>query len=273
MSFQGLPREVRNKIYFFVIHLERAAPPSPHDPSLSTKYQVRDKRHRFGRPVLESFYYEGGPLQFPYTSLSCTNRQIRAEVREAVTAVRSAGNLIYKVDLLVDDIDIYVTWLSIPAPAKHLAELKVDFRRVGASDTVRWTGDGGPGSLTQILARLLSRFIAHGQAFFGETYSEAEETRLDVLRLQVIDTDFSVRPENCESPLDDFYGLNRCAGQLVGYDILGHKIKTVRVHHNERHSQHAIPERQPSERHLALWSDYGWYRGPTTTRNSWDYWE
>ena len=273
MSFQGLPREVRNQVYFFVIHFERAAPPSPHDPNLSTKYHVRDKRHRLGRPGLESVHYEDEPIQLPYTCLSYTSRQIRAEVREALTAVRSAGNLTYKVDLLVDDIDIYVTWLSIPAPAKRLAELRVDFRRVGSSDTVRWTGDGGPGALTQILARLLSRFVAHGPDFFGETYSDAEGTRLDVLRLQVIDTDFSVRPENRETPLDDFYGLNRCAGNLVGYDILGHKIKTVCVYHNERHCERAIPERQPSERHLALWSDYGWYRGPTTTRKTWDYWE
>jgi hypothetical protein len=200
-----------------------------------------------------------------YTSLSFTNRQIRAEVQEALTIVQNAGNLIYKIDLMVDDLDIYPTWVSVPAPTQHLAELRVDYRRVSDSFTCRWTRNGGPRSMVQTLTRLLSRFIVRGPAFFGEADPEAE-TRFDVLTLRLIDMDFMDSQRRCRISPEDFSGLTNCARLLRDYNILGWKTKLVRVHDGDSHLEYKIQERQVSDAHFAFWRQYGWYDGPSPPR-------
>lgn len=62
-----------------------------------------------------------------HLNLSYTNSQIRSEIQETVEAVRDAGHLTYKLDLMVDGTSVYPTWLSIPAPSKNIAKLIVDF--------------------------------------------------------------------------------------------------------------------------------------------------
>jgi hypothetical protein len=156
MSFLNLPREILNQIYFFVIHLEREAPQSLRGESISTRYRAMGDQH----PYRKITYYEDGPFPSPYISLSCTNRQVRREVREVVTAVQNKVNLVYRVDLIVERWCIYLTWLSIPAPTRQLAALRVDFRRA-SEKKFGWGGAGGPGPMIQLLGGLLSRFIAH----------------------------------------------------------------------------------------------------------------
>src|SRR5450432_2841268 len=117
MSFLNLPREIRNQIYFFLIQLE-LDPPSPRDESILQIYRVKEKPLQSELDI----YYEDLPLPLQYLNLSFTNSQIRSEVREAVRAVRDAGHLTYKLDLMVDGTSVYPTWLSIPAPSKNIAE-------------------------------------------------------------------------------------------------------------------------------------------------------
>lgn len=92
------------------------------------QYKIKDKQPR--RRAFESVHYETGNYWLSYTSLLCANRQVQAELEEAVVAVQNAGNLIYKVNLMVSGQAIYLTGLSVPVPSKHLAELVVDYRRV-----------------------------------------------------------------------------------------------------------------------------------------------
>src|ERR1700722_3774858 len=124
MSFLTLPREIRNQIYFFVTHLERDPPQPPRHESVLGRYRMKEKQQRWHGTEL--VHYESGNYWLSYTSLLCANRQVQAELQEAVVAVQNAGNMIYKVDLMVSGRAIYLTWLSVPAPSKHLAELVVD---------------------------------------------------------------------------------------------------------------------------------------------------
>jgi hypothetical protein len=270
MSFLTLPREIRNQIYFFVIHLERDAPQSPLHESVLGRYKIKDKQSR--RRDFEPVHYESGNYWLSYTSLLCANRQVQAELQEAVVAVQNAGNLMYKVDLMVSGQAIYPTWLSVPAPAKHLAELVVDYRRVDCTKGAKWVGNGGPGLMTQRLARILSRFIVHGPAFFGNTDSEPE-TRFEVLTLRLLNTEslqnctadeMAGHAERYEMPTleDDLMGLNICADGLAAWHILGQKCRLIRVQYGDDVREIPIPEKPPSEEHLELWSHYGWYRGP-----------
>lgn len=172
-------------------------------------YQVREKR--YGRSGL--VYYEDRPFPWQYISLSRTNYQIPAEVHKAVTVVQNAGNLIYRADIMIDGLDIYVTWLSALVPTKHLAELQVDFRRVNEAIS-QWFGDGGPGRMVCVLGELLSRFLAYGPAFFGEPGSESEWL-FDVLSLRLLDGGILERLWASETLEDDFGGLEACAALLA----------------------------------------------------------
>ena len=265
MSFMTLPREIRNQIYVLVIHLERDAPRPPLDGRIMTNYYANQMErllhHGYMRPS-DIVHCENEPFPLPYTSLLCANRQIRAEIHEALAVLSKSGNLTYKIDIMVDKWDVYATWLSVPAPTKHLAELRVDFRRVGDSSSARWVGPGGPGATIKTLSALLSRFIAHGPAFFGEADAAVAETQFKLLTLRVIDTDFmDLEEEDGKSSLVDFDSLNRCAAMLRRYDILGRKTKLVRTQWRDRYMEHEIPETKPSDEHLALCKQYGWYRG------------
>jgi hypothetical protein len=76
MSFLTLPREIRNQIYSFVIHLERDPPQSPRHENVLGRYKIKDEQPR-GRGF-ESVHYQTGNYCFSYTSLLCANRQVQA---------------------------------------------------------------------------------------------------------------------------------------------------------------------------------------------------
>jgi hypothetical protein len=105
----------------------------------------------------------------------------------------------------------------------------------------------------------LSRFMAHGPAFFGKAGLELE-TWFDVLTLRIIDNEFIESNERGNISLGDFGGLKFCAMLLAEYDILGCKTKFIRVRYGDNVAEYRIPERHVSEENLAIWKDYGWYQ-------------
>src|SRR6266516_2106643 len=210
MSFLNLPREIRNHIYFHVIHLERD-PPSLRDKGLLQMCRAKNELLESGLDM----YYEDRPLPQQYLSLSYTNSQIRSEIKEAVKAVRDAGNLTYKLDLMVDGMTSYPTWLSIPAPAKNIAELSVHFRRVG-NRQFRWVADEGPGRMTGRLGRLLLGFMADGLFFFRELQPE---WCFEVLSVRVVDREMPLFPHSTSAR--DFDVLCFYASLIAKYNMLG----------------------------------------------------
>jgi hypothetical protein len=82
----------------------------------------------------------------------------------------------------------------------------------------------------------------------------------DVLSLRLLDTEILERSWASETSEDDFTGLEGCAALLAHYDVLGDKVKCVKVQYGDEAIEDRIPKRPPSEEHLALWSAYSWYR-------------
>lgn len=173
-------------------------------------------------------------------------------------ALRNAETITYSLDLMVDGTQLYPTWLSVPVPTKHIAELRVDFRRASTSQQ-RWIGCGGVGPMIRNLGRLLSRFVAHGPSFFPGAGPQPE-CQFEVLSVRVVDKEIREHWEAREISEEDFSGLMACASLLSDYDVLGTKARSMKLQHGDTVAQVPIPGRTPRDEDLAFWSAYGWYR-------------
>ena len=180
LSFTSLPRETRDQIYFFVLQSPVAKPTSPVSPS-----QNGDQIVEIRSPGLITNYPPKSHPTLACANLLRCNRQISGEIRELLA--RKSGNLLYKLDVMAKDWELWPLWINCPGPAKHIRNLDMDLRLV-----TTWDGEGTfrherrpnyPETVFRLLVRILSDFFHYGPRFLAERPLVASDLTVDTLRV------------------------------------------------------------------------------------------
>ena len=158
--FLDLPREIRDRVYLFVLTSRHCAPKSPkEDRSLWQK----SRQGRMGK-----MWYRKVVSNFTCAGLLACNRQMSREMIEAIerhNAMEGEG-VRYHMDCIVTgDGTLWPAWTGLPAPLKYLKIVELDLRIYHdevSSYGIRWAGDGGPGPIVSNLLWLLGHFLTWG---------------------------------------------------------------------------------------------------------------
>ncbi|KZV82596.1 hypothetical protein EXIGLDRAFT_729501 [Exidia glandulosa HHB12029] len=138
-TFLTLPTDVRDAIIERVLLARNPAPQSVAEAS--------SRRYHRGQPSnVDGRTYSG--LAFVRLSrarivpndrgLLLTNRQLSLETKAAVTHLRASGRLEHLMDvMIVDDDELWPTWLCVPTATRTLDRLLVTFRVFGARRRAR----------------------------------------------------------------------------------------------------------------------------------------
>lgn len=156
-----LPREIRDEIYLAVLRLPSEPPPSPEDAGPRFAGFGSNSQRR-----TSVFYPVNVYPQYACQSLLACNHQINIEVREVLGRHDTSGwGLDFKLDLMIQDRDIWPTWTLFPGPITHIRNLEVDMRIFRDYHDGQFGGDGGPGAIFRPLSHLLSGLFHHGPQF------------------------------------------------------------------------------------------------------------
>ncbi|KAL8646968.1 MAG: hypothetical protein Q9210_005831 [Variospora velana] len=164
--FLKLTRELRDSVYESLLLSSRVPPESP-EHSGARKYPSDEDQDCFEY----CNHYPADGLKSTDASLLLTCRQICEEVKEAMVRLSKSNYSLYKLDLmLLDERELYVTWLAYPHSTTKIPRLDVDFRLFGdveGKETTLKIGDGGPPILTWGLFTLIERFLQRGPDFLA----------------------------------------------------------------------------------------------------------
>ena len=139
-------------------------------------------------------------------ALLLTNRQISAEVYDAIAALTSPSKrkrtdeeaLMYKLDVMTKNQQIWPTWILFPASSQYMQCLTIELRILGGtSRRINQWSTTAPGGIFQMLFSLLNDFIHHGPGFFYKTPAPAWPC-LDSITL--IMKKLLTETENCNIP-------------------------------------------------------------------------
>ncbi|CZR63382.1 uncharacterized protein PAC_13279 [Phialocephala subalpina] len=170
-----IPRELRDAILGHVVYaaINLPTPTAPFDESTRTEILDLDSQS-WGHG--KSVKYLKSSSRLGHFPTLIVNRQIRAETLDLLEKLPNKHS--YKMDLmLINETDIWATWLSVPLIANRVDEVYVSFRNVGiatnefneeyqhemyAGKSLLRGGCGGPPYLTWCLYDLLERFLRYG---------------------------------------------------------------------------------------------------------------
>ncbi|KAL8925450.1 MAG: hypothetical protein Q9208_003542 [Pyrenodesmia sp. 3 TL-2023] len=183
--FLQLSRELRDNVYETLLLSSRPPPSSPEHgsahkyPSKKEEYCYFEDHNHYPTDDLES---TSGPLL-----LTC--RQISGEVEEAAVRLTKSNRSLYRLDLmLLDERELYVTWLAFPFTTNEIPILDVDFRLLGDVEGKKSTlrgGNGGPPRLIWGLFTLIERFLQRGPDFLAPR-NRGRDMRIGELRINVL---------------------------------------------------------------------------------------
>ncbi|KAL1653342.1 hypothetical protein SLS61_004219 [Didymella pomorum] len=184
MSYlMDLPRELRDQICNLVLIAESERP----DITASFDKLIEGREH-YTKPKLDAIckvvLYLSGAVPQNNLTLLTVNRQLHLETRENLKAIARRPS--YSLDIIVlDEILLLPTWLSIPVMTTNLDTMNVTFRISGSYNArkefdlemnrdgpyARWGrykgfqgGDGGPPAMSWQVYAVLERFIKVGPA-------------------------------------------------------------------------------------------------------------
>lgn len=164
-TFLTLPLEVRLHILDLVVHAEQCPPAErsasteriplrglPHLRGWGSKVPIRcDPNSTFNIPKA--------------SSLSLTNKQLKAEVKLLFRSQNSKP-LVYKLDLaLMQGRELWPTWTQLPMKATTVDEVSVQIRLAGPGPPCSrgfCYGDGGPPPYVWYFYEMLERFFSEG---------------------------------------------------------------------------------------------------------------
>ena len=180
--FLRLPRDIRDNIYRHVLNVELQPLISPVDGN--GKCYKQNVRNQYGDTWSRwRSYQQTLPWVSSHQLMRCSH-QLRQEVRESLSQKKTQENLRYKLDLVTWNSNLRSTWLSIPAPLKHMRhfEINVRFFRQGNVD---W------GFVNQDLALILARFFKSGLRLWlsrdnNQGYHPQDIIQADTLTVNII---------------------------------------------------------------------------------------
>lgn len=219
MSFlMKLPRELRDEIYNLVLTVERGRPDitEPFDALIRGRVQYKKPKLKSISEVV--LYLPGAASN--NLSLLLVNRQMHAETVENLGMI--AKHPLYSLDIVVlDEILLLPTWLSVPITTTSLDTINVTFRVSGSYDArkefdlemnrkgpySKWPrykgfrgGDGGPPAMSWQVYAVLERFVKVGAA--GEVEDENMNQHFTARCMRIdFQTPPGVPPEKLGPPL------------------------------------------------------------------------
>ncbi|KAH7342516.1 hypothetical protein BKA65DRAFT_293137 [Rhexocercosporidium sp. MPI-PUGE-AT-0058] len=163
MSLLQIPRELRDKILSLVVLSTMVTPPeSPDNPG--DREELKDVKCNGWFAGCGVFYQKDTQMKgIPTLAI---NQQLRSETLSIMTLLKLPGLRSYKLDvMIVEDCDLWPTWLYVPTMTTRVEEVRATFRIHGASPR-RYCGfsggDGGPPVIVWSFYNLLERFLQVG---------------------------------------------------------------------------------------------------------------
>ena len=290
-NFLRLPRELRDLIYSTILLSRREAPESPADASsrwLEQNFLNRDGCGEFDRG-LHGIRYEGSFAGHACASLLQCNRQISQETKEAIKFQAASSR--YRIDLMFTPLDMWPTWIMLPAPLTYLESVEVDFRICDKEMYMGWSSSHHYDISMQNFLRLLSQFIVRGPRFICKACdlnaitmdapSLCQDCQVNALHLNVLIVNF-VRMRGCTKPLIPFQSLDgedllrnlevlalgklvKTLEKLANNGIVFGKIDLIRLRFDDTMYDWKVKDRDPERILEAVkkWTKYGWVSGDT----------
>ncbi|KAL8898486.1 MAG: hypothetical protein Q9207_006669 [Kuettlingeria erythrocarpa] len=167
--FLDLIRELRDNVYEKVLLSSRPPPSSPEceggwkTPGNTVRSSFEDHNH-----------YSANDGQSIGAPLLLICQQISKEVREALARLTKLNCSPFRLDLmLLDERELYITWLAFPLSTNHIPRLDVDFRLFGDVEGKETTMDYANGRnpvLAWGLLTLMQRFLQRGPDFLAPRF-------------------------------------------------------------------------------------------------------
>lgn len=172
----NLPLEIRELILEYALPAPRSPPLNPWT-GAETRKPILDIEYEAWGFGPKHTLYESDPDQQQDNncslliacrttqSLVSVNRQIREETKAILNRMMD-GKLRYKLDVMVvNEMEIWPTWLSVPVFATHLDEVHVTLRIFGhciSAEGLRKSARNGDAGFLWCFYALLERFLVHG---------------------------------------------------------------------------------------------------------------
>jgi hypothetical protein len=141
LSLLDIPREVRDKILSFVIDAPSTAPAGPY---VGNRQELWDNRTESIPTLL-------------------VNRQLHAETLAAIALLSTKHSYVLDI-MIVNEDELWPTWLSVPSLTTRVDKVYVAFRTFGIGKGLCGftRGDGGPELIVWHFYDLLERFLRVG---------------------------------------------------------------------------------------------------------------
>lgn len=182
--FLELSRELRDSVYEALLLSSRPPPSSPEHGG-ARKYPSKEDEDHFEYHN----HYPADDLKSTSGPLLLTCRQINEEVEEVMVRLTKSNRPLYRLDLmLLDERELYITWLAFPHPTNEISTLYADFRLSGnveGKESILRLGNGGPPILIWGLFTLIERFLQRGPDFLAPR-NQGRHMRIGELRVNVL---------------------------------------------------------------------------------------
>lgn len=257
-AFLSLPRELRDHIYNAV--LETATPP-PASPASAVDRWENDNPWGADHGIV----YERRLASIFCLGLLCCNRQISGEMKSAIARKTNdpEGGVTYKLDIMVQHMQLWPSWTSIPASPQHVRHVEVDIRIFTYSDLeFRCDHRYMPGAVAMHLLRLLSGFLAHGPLFIPHS-----KPLPNILRLETLTVNLSSYPEGFHKAQYEWEGAYRIhafkrmkalLGHLDDSGLLSGKVGRLKLCNGNKVEEWEIEDKGFNSRVAQQWAQYGW---------------
>ncbi|KAJ5178622.1 uncharacterized protein N7500_001321 [Penicillium coprophilum] len=202
-SFLDLPTELRQIIIRHALSSRRKAP----TPSKSKGAPVEDFE-----PVAERWqlggcrvYYEQDEQVPTCLPLLLVNRQISTETKGVLNSMK----IDYAVELsILNDLDIFPTWISIPCLTQNINHLRAEVRLFGhvLPTTVgrQQGGDGGRLGIHFAFHQVLQRFLMYGPVGERKEKGQINGYENKKISVRVLDLDVTSAENELPFPPDEF---------------------------------------------------------------------
>ncbi|MCJ1419101.1 hypothetical protein MMC32_005453 [Xylographa parallela] len=256
-EFLCLPRELRDRVYIFLLESEIQPPHVTGD--ISGRWMCYDKKWGHN----DGIKFENEAIRISSLGLLRTNHQTATELREVIAR---RGGVTYKLDCTAHYNQLWPTWLSLPAPPQYLKDIEVDFRVLtyGNAQFVGYNGYRGPGRILTHLLQLLGGFFAYGPQF-----SKGREPpfpfcvdTITIIFWRSEDTenwvDTKKREDSLEGPI---YNLKEWLEKLQLTGLLFGKVRRIRFCWDGMMNEWEVFDQRNTTLYTQDWAPYGWTLG------------
>ena len=266
-----LPREIRDDIYLAVLQLPSEPPPSPED--AGPRFAGFGSELQEGKSV---FYPTDVYPKYACQSLQACNHQMNAEVREVLGRHdTSQRGLNFKLDLMIQNCNVWPTWTLLPGPITHIRNSEVEMRIFDNCHGNQFGGDGGPGPIFRPLFHFLSAFFHHGPQF---VYKGSFDRQLHVDTMvfifcqeQMLNKELGKDAVEAGSPPGVSSMRHRSVmltwlhlHVVVNSGTLFGRVSKVKLNTDKGVKETSVPEWNLAQETVVVWNDWGYHWGVAT---------